>query len=685
MVWRLSSAFLFFSLRAFSAQHVEQGGIAIDFSLAPASLGPGKLVSGSTAVATFRVTDARTGEPLSGLRPKAWFSARRSEAVATETSCSDKVRTFMSGQISARPDADLNSYLLVTLNHDKTVTFINPQIASNISKLESVVVLPSSGSDWALTPGRDTILITLPDASAVALVSAYEPKLLGVVSTGESSKPVRIAVHPDGQFAWVTLEAANKVAVIDIAKRKLQTVLPLGAGPHSVALSADGRWASVTNAGANSATVFDAHTFARSADVPLPATPVSQAWSSAAGMFYVGSLNGNAIAAVDPRRGTVAASIASFPGTVAIAFDPDGRLGFAINQLSNRLTVFDPATNRIVAEGATVSEPDQIVFTRLYAYVHGLGSEKFSLFDLAALRRSSVDSAALRRSSFDSAALRRSSVDSAALRRSSVDSAALRRSSVDSAALRRSLANEPLKLLPVDIQGGRLVPSSEPSEIGPAPMIVPTPEGNSVMIANGPDRMIYYYAEGMMAPMGTLQNYRRIPRGLMVLDRSLSETVPGVFSAPVHLPAGGRFDVPVLLDQPRMIHCFQADIAEEENPKTAAHRQRVKAEFLSPPAQLRTGATQVIRVRLTDPATHLPLAGLQDVQLLVLKTPGIAQRRAWMSEKQAGVYETVQAFSTPGVYQVLISVPSRGTKFSDLPIASVNVASEMAATSGGSK
>ena len=645
MFRRLSSAFLFFSLGAFSAQHVEQGGIAIDFSLAPASSASGKLVSGSTAVASFRVTDARTGEPLSGLRPKAWFSARRSEAVATETSCSDKVRTFMSGQISARPDADLNSYLLVTLNHDRTVTFINPQIASNISKLESVVVLPSSGSDWALTPGRDTILITLPDASAVALVSAYEPKLLGVISTGESSKPLRIAVHPDGQFAWVTLEAANKVAIIDIAKRKLQTMLPLGAGPHSVALSGDGRWASVTNAGANSATVFDAHTFARSADVSLPATPVSQAWSSAAGMFYVGSLNGNAITAVDPRKGTAAASFATLPGTVAIAFDPDGRLGFAVNQLSNRLTVFDPATNRIVAEGTTVSEPDQIVFTRLYAYVHGLGSEKFSLFDLAPLRRSSFDSAAVR----------------------------------------RSLANEPLKLLPVDIQGGRLVPSAEPSEIGPAPMVVPTPEGNSVMIANGPDRMIYYYAEGMMAPMGTLQNYRRIPRGLMVLDRSLSETAPGVFSAPVHLPAGGRFDIPVLLDQPRMIHCFEANVAEEDNPKTAAHRQRLKAEFLAPAAQLKTGAAPVIRVRLTDYDTHLPLAGLQDVQLLVLKAPGIAQRRAWMSEKEAGVYETAHAFSTPGVYQVLISVPSRGAKFSDLPIATVNVASEMAATSGGSK
>ena len=69
--------------------------------------------------------------------------------------------------------------------------------------------------------------------------------------------------------------------------------------------------------------------------------------------------------------------------------------------------------------------------------------------------------------------------------------------------------------------------------------------------------MLYFYTEGMMAPMGTFDNYKRIPRGLLVLDRSLEEVAPGVFRASVRVARGGRFDVPMLIDQPRITHCFR--------------------------------------------------------------------------------------------------------------------------------
>ena len=42
-----------------------------------------------------------------------------------------------------------------------------------------------------------------------------------------------------------------------------------------------------------------------------------------------------------------------------------------------------------------------------------------------------------------------------------------------------------------------------------ADVIVPAPEGDSVLVANPADRVIYYYSEGMAAPMGSFQNYRR--------------------------------------------------------------------------------------------------------------------------------------------------------------------------------
>ena len=101
----------------------ESEGIAMEFSLKPAdaALGRNRIVTaGMNAIATFRLTDGKTGRPVNGVHPKAWMSARRSEQVASEIDCKEKIRGFMGGELSARADVNLNSYLMLTLNHDKT-------------------------------------------------------------------------------------------------------------------------------------------------------------------------------------------------------------------------------------------------------------------------------------------------------------------------------------------------------------------------------------------------------------------------------------------------------------------------------------------------------------------------------------------------------------------------------------
>ncbi len=80
-----------------------------------------------------------------------------------------------------------------------------------------------------------------------------------------------------------------------------------------------------------------------------------------------------------------------------------------------------------------------------------------------------------------------------------------------------------------------------------------------MLVANPADRVIYYYSEGMAAPMGSFQNYRRNPRALMVVDRSLREVTSGVYSTTTKLPKSGIYDVAFLLDSPRITHCFNAE------------------------------------------------------------------------------------------------------------------------------
>src|ERR1041384_427730 len=66
--------------------------------------------------------------------------------------------------------------------------------------------------------------------------------------------------------------------------------------------------------------------------------------------------------------------------------------------------------------------------------------------------------------------------------------------------------------------------------------------------------MIYYYSEGRAAPMGNFQNYRRVPRAVKVVDRSLREEARGIYSTTARLPKEGVYNVSLLLDSPRVVN-----------------------------------------------------------------------------------------------------------------------------------
>ncbi|HEX8130157.1 MAG TPA: hypothetical protein VF527_13725, partial [Pyrinomonadaceae bacterium] len=230
------------------------------------------------------------------------------------------------------------------------------------------------------------------------------------------------------------------------------------------------------------------------------------------------------------------------------------------------------------------------------------------------------------------------------------------------------------KVAAVDVQAGQTAPSSMPAELGVASMIVPTPEGNSVMIAHAPDTMTYFYVEGMMAPMGTLSNYKRRARGILLLDRSLSEIAPGTYATPVKLGRSGSFDVPVLINETRIAHCFRADVGKSPGFKEDEEKSTLVVTAAFADKGFKSGGAGVpLRFKITDSISKQPIAGLQDVQILVFEPPGVWQQRQWAKEVGAGEYEITQVFPHAGVFNVMVRVSSRGVTFADLPFTPVVV------------
>src|SRR5205085_6224332 len=156
------------------SQKFEKEGVVIAFSIKPAGADGAKdarLLAGAEALVTFRINDAHTQQPVSGLRPSAWISTRAYAHAPNEAECRDKISTFVGGFLAARAGISLNAYYLLTLNHDNTVTFINPQISFSATKLESIVTLPGRGADWVLSKGREMLYVTLPEQSQVVAIN----------------------------------------------------------------------------------------------------------------------------------------------------------------------------------------------------------------------------------------------------------------------------------------------------------------------------------------------------------------------------------------------------------------------------------------------------------------------------------------------------------------------------------
>jgi hypothetical protein len=170
----------------------------------------------------------------------------------------------------------------------------------------------------------------------------------------------------------------------------------------------------------------------------------------------------------------------------------------------------------------------------------------------------------------------------------------------------------------------------------------------------------------MAAPMGSFQNYGRRPRGVMVWDKSLRETKPGLYSTTVKLPPSGEYDVAFLLDSPRIVNCFTAVV--KTNP--AIKKDPPLPITISPQintTQIPVGESVRLQFQVTDSVTRRPKAGLKDLGVLVFLAPGIWQNRQWAKSLGDGKYEV--SFNPPkeGVYYVFVQCPSESVPYNRAP------------------
>jgi YVTN family beta-propeller protein len=184
-----------------------------------------------------------------------------------------------------------------------------------------------------------------------------------------------IAVTPDGSTLYVTT-TDNTVTAIDAVTGAVTATIPVGSNPIGLAITPDGTKVYVANAGlpipgppsqlGTTVSVIDTVTNSVAATLPVGREPSSIAITPDGRTAYVANTFDSTISVIDVATEAVSGPISTGPSLLGvkaqgIAISPDGTKLYASGLTD--ITVFDTATNMVVATIPSGSQPDTVAFS----------------------------------------------------------------------------------------------------------------------------------------------------------------------------------------------------------------------------------------------------------------------------------------------------------------------------------
>lgn len=569
-------------------------------------------VEGEIVGVQFKVRDRISKIPIQGRYPSSWINLRSPNESQGGPTCEEQIQQFLNASIFSRPTVDLNTYNVLAMNNDASITVVDPLFSYGNTKMLALVPLRSPGKDWALLDGpRPLVFVSMPASGQIAVIDASRWLVAENIDVGSGVD--RISLQPDGHYLWAfrdsssNSEDSQKVAVIDTLTLRVVGQVPLEAGLHEIAFSSEGGSVFIANRKAGTVSVINTRTLAVERTIPIGREAASIAFSSKSQMAYVTDPSDGIIAALNGSKNSPAAIIKAEPGVRVLRFAPEGRFAVVLNPDRKKISVLDSATNRIVQRGEVEYAPARVAFSSTLAYIsqHGSGSVLTLPLD--------------------------------------------------------DMGTEGKPISVGDFPGGQH-PMDDISDPSPADGIIRAPGDNAVLVANPSDRAVYYYMEGAAATQGSFSNYGREPRAILALDRTLRQTAPGVYETTVRLDRAGSYTVAFFLDSPRAVKCWDLPVETDSEAEKSAGAG-VAVESMLAFDSIVPGTPVKLRFRLRDVKTKEPQSGARDVTILAYRAPGVWQQREHAQAGDDGVYEADFVAPQPGTYVLHLQSPSLGLLF----------------------
>lgn len=537
--------------------------------------------------------------------------------------------------------------------------------------------------------GLATVKLRLGDATSGAALTGIAPRAWIDTAGGGKSCDARVASWVRGQLtdrplvdlngAFVlTLDDAGTISVLDplvnlAGLTQLYATVPLAAPAGDWALAPTGErlYASLPSRGEVAVVSTDA--FRVTSTIAVGGTPQALVLSPAGDQLW--AIDGATAIVVDIASATVRGRVATTAG-IPPAFSRDGKLAYVVDA-DRRAVAIDTATLRptsriglpAAVRALAVSSTDGLVYAGLAdGSVHLLGERdladqaRLTTGDVVRAMRLSPDgrwAVALdgRRQAFVIDTAARSVARTVPLTVDAdelvVDDAAAyvrsaRGGNVDTIGLgdTATAATTTIVYAAANGTGG--------GNDGRRSSIAAFTSENAVLVTDPANRTLSFLPRGATAPSGSFALTGGAPRSVLVLPRGFRQEAPGVYTARFRVPSAGSFEVGVLVDDPRIVHCFRFEAAGGVSDEPG-----LAIALVPGGPRLAAGARAPLALRVTDP-NGTGVAGLGDLTVSISDVAGNWSDRAVAVDRGGGDYEFAVTVPSAGRYRLTFGVPSRG-------------------------
>src|SRR3984957_3933834 len=290
------------------------------------------------------------------------------------------------------PSSSSSGTLLVANKGDQTLGLIDPETARQVATVaeggvtgHEVVASPDGKRAFVPIYGNSGVGMPGTDGTTMDVIDIRERRVIQTVDFGHGVRPHCVAFGPRDGLLYVTTELDQSVTIIDPRSLKIVASVPTGqAESHMLAISPDGRKGYTANVGPGTVSVLDLAERKILTVIPVATHVQRISVSPDAHWIFTSDTEKPRLAVINTATNKVDRWI-DLPGTgYGTAPTPDGKWLLVAIPSTNEVAIVDLAAMRVVRTSKVLPSPQEVLIRPdgSVAYVSCSGSHKVAAIQI---------------------------------------------------------------------------------------------------------------------------------------------------------------------------------------------------------------------------------------------------------------------------------------------------------------